>query len=188
MFCIYCGNKIDDDCNFCPKCGNKIIRTTNVQPVMENNKLNMTQNKNTTINTTEDSEVSSAKAFGKFLLVLILIFGVIFGCYKLIVNNDSSGNIVDKVVERKITKSDYNITTSQGLTSYSITVTPVININTCTIECTVYDDDGRKVYINTITKTDLQKQKSYVYKFEFGVEVAFVADRVSYNVSGYCYG
>ncbi|MBP5156448.1 MAG: zinc-ribbon domain-containing protein, partial [Treponema sp.] len=23
MFCIYCGNKVDDDSVFCPKCGKK---------------------------------------------------------------------------------------------------------------------------------------------------------------------
>lgn len=110
----------------------------------------------------------------------------IFIIYKISSNSDSSGNIVDKIVERNITSSDYDITKSEGLTSISFTITPRVKMNTCTIEFKLLDSKENIVYSDTISKSDLMKGSSYTYTFKYGFTSALSGSKYSWRVSGKC--
>lgn len=110
----------------------------------------------------------------------------VFIIYKISSNSDSSGNIVDKIVERNITSSDYDITKSEGLTSISFTITPRVKMNTCTIEFKLLDSKENIVYSDTISKSDLMKGSSYTYTFKYGFTSVLSSSKYSWRVSGKC--
>ena len=78
------------------------------------------------------------------------------------------------------------MTTSQGLTSYSITITAKVKINTCNVEVKLYDDNGKVIFSDTQTKNDLLKGASYTYTFDFGFVNALSADEINYKITGKC--
>ena len=112
MICSRCGNEIENDSKYCNYCGSKVDANTR--------------------QTNEKEDKDNNSGCGTFLIVLLVmgaIIGLLFAIVKINMNEDSNGNIIDKIVERDITKSDYSLSTSQGLTSYSITITPNKKLN-----------------------------------------------------------
>lgn len=169
MHCKYCGKELEENSKFCNHCGK----------ALEEGMVRLKEKK--------DSNDKSG--CGSALIVLLIIAGIIglfFAIIKISMNVDSNGNIVDKIVERDLTRSDYSISTSEGLTSYTITITPNKKINSCNVQLTLYNSKGEIVYSDTITKNDLMKNTSYSYKFDFGFINALSGSKVSYKVTGKC--
>ena len=81
-------------------------------------------------------------------------------------------------------QSDYSVSTSQGLTSYTITAN--VKINACSVKLKIYDNSGKVIYSDTRTKNDLLEGSSYTYKFDYGFGNALLAEKISYRVSGKC--
>lgn len=192
MYCKYCGEVIDDDSVFCNYCGKRVDNKPSQTP--ENNNTNSTNNtvycSNNLVRTVKEVKESSGVglAIFTFLIVIAIIFGVLAIVFKVNQNADSKGNIFDKITERSITKNDYCVTTNQDVTAVIIIVSPLINIKYCDVECKVYDDDNSLIYIDTISKNDLIKNKTYSYTFDYGTANAFFADHFTYNITGKCVG
>ena len=171
MYCKFCGKELDENSKFCNYCGKQL----------ESNSItNTVQNRN------ENSEKSGLSKALIFLLVMFGMFGLIFVGIKINMNKDSNGNIVDKIVERDITKSDYSVSTSQGLTSYSVTIIPNKKINSCNVQFNLYDSKENLIYSDTITKNDLIKNSSYTYTFDYGFTNALSGSKISYKITGKC--
>lgn len=179
MFCRYCGKEISDDSKFCNYCGKNLQTDSSQTKVEEKNE-----------NTINDNEISTnsgcGKSIGISLLIILLSIAIVFVVIKIASNSDSNGNIVDKIVERDITKSDYSMTSKEGLTSYTITIVPNVKMNTCSVELKLLDSKGNVIYADTITKSDLKKGSSYSYTFEFGFINTLSGSKVSYKVTGKC--
>lgn len=171
MYCKFCGKELEENSKFCNYCGKQLE---------ENSVKSTIEQKN------DNSSGSGCGTALIFLLVIGAIIGILFAIVKINMNEDSNGNIVDKIVERDITKSDYAVSTSQGLTSYSITITPNKKLNSCNVQLTLYDSKGNVIYSDTITKNDLMKNSSYTYTFDFGFTNALSGSKVSYKVTGKC--
>ncbi|MBQ9782351.1 MAG: hypothetical protein IJW26_04110 [Clostridia bacterium] len=90
------------------------------------------------------------------------------------------------MLSRDINKNDYSYTTSQGLTSYTITITPKVDMTNCDVMLKLYSSSNEEVYADTISKTNLKKGNSYSYNFEFGFMNALVGNSVRLNVTGKC--
>ncbi len=90
------------------------------------------------------------------------------------------------LLSRDINKNDYSYSTSQGLTSYTITITPKVDMTNCDVMLTLYSSGNEEVYSDTISKTNLKKGNSYSYKFEFGFMNSLVGNNVRFNVTGKC--
>ena len=71
--------------------------------------------------------------------------------------------------------------------SYSVTITPKTNFNSCTVECVLYNSKGEIIYSDTITKEDLKSYSSYTYTFDFGFVNSLVGNKVKYNITGKCW-
>ena len=171
MYCKFCGKELEENSKFCNYCGKQLENKTDTNTVKNTN------------------DTSNNSGCGTLLIVCLICLGIVFLMFAIIkinMNEDSNGNIVDKIVERDITKSDYSVNTSQGLTSYSITITPNKKINSCNVQLTLYDSKGNIIYSDTITKNDLMRNSSYTYTFEFGFTNALSGSRVSYKVTGKC--
>lgn len=171
MFCNHCGKEITDDSKFCNYCGKEI-----------------------TVKKPEEAKEKEEESGGclvsvfKFFLIVCAIFAVFIIAFKLITNNDSESGVIDRIVERDITKSDYTVSTSEDLTAYSITIKPKTSFNYCTVEVKLYDKNGNVIYSDTMTKQDLNEGSSYTYTFNYGFVNALSGSRISYNVSGKCVG
>ncbi len=163
MYCNKCGKQIPDDSNFCPKCGNTIA--TNPQ----------------TGHSDENAEKQENK--GCLLAILLIIVGIVFAFFviKFIVDNSNNGG---SLLETQITQNDYSVNTSQGLTTYTVTITPKTDIKTCTVEFKFMNSNGAVVYADTITKTNLNKGSSYSFTVELGVVGALQSSQVRYTVTG----
>lgn len=192
MYCKYCGEVIDDDSVFCNYCGKRVDNKPSQTP--KNNNTNSTNNtvycSNNLVRTVKEVKESSGVglAIFTFFIVIAIIFGGLAIAFKVNQNADSKGNIFDKITERSITKNDYYVTTNQDVTAVIIIVSPLINIKYCDVECKVYDDDNSLIYIDTISKSDLLKNKTYSYTFDYGTANAFFADHFTYNITGKCVG
>lgn len=163
MFCKYCGKEIEDDSKFCKFCGNALTQAI-VESSISKEIVDDEPEIIYSYNTQPVKKKSGVKPFLIALLIVFVIFPLsVFIIYKISSNSDSSGNIVDKIVERNITSSDYDITKSEGLTSISFTITPRVKMNTCTIEFKLLDSKENIVYSDTISKSDLMKGSSYIY-------------------------
>ena len=178
MYCKFCGSKIDDDSTFCYSCGHKVSENKEIKE--ENHFNNNEKEKNK-----EESNGIGASIFAFFVFVAVVIGGL-YAAVMFQENSDSKGNIIDKLVERSITKDDYYVYTSQDITSVTITITPKINIIYCDVECTVYTKENSLLYADTNSKSDLMANKSYSYTFDYGVGNAIFADHYSYKISGQC--
>jgi len=170
MYCKYCGSKMDDDAIFCSQCGKKLSPADD------------TYRKNRSTYEQEDSweEIDKEKERGCLTFVCltcVIIVGVLlvtlFGTY--------AGNHEGI---KALTREDYTYTTDQGLSSYSVTITPKTNIKVCDVELKLYDKEGSVVFSDTITKNELKEGKTYTYVFEFGVLNALSGKSVKINVSG----
>ena len=170
MYCNNCGKENPVGSKFCNNCGKKMDVVTSLQ----------TENKT--------SQEKKKHPFLVFLLISVASFALFFGIVKLAINSDSNSGVVDKIVERDIRQSDYTVSTSQGVSSYTVTITPKYKFNSCSVLCQVYDDNGKVIYGNTITKTNLAKNNPYSFTFEFSLTVMLSADKLSYRVSGKCVG
>ena len=127
MFCKYCGKEIEDDSKFCKFCGNALTQAI-VESSISKEIVDDEPEIIYSYNTQPVKKKSGVKPFLIALLIVFVIFPLsVFIIYKISSNSDSSGNIVDKIVERNITSSDYDITKSEGLTSISFTITPRVN-------------------------------------------------------------
>lgn len=182
MFCNNCGKEIADGSKFCNYCGTKIALPNNDESAP---KENNNQNQNYI---PDDDKGGCLKGVLVFVGVIIGLVLLSIALVKIVNNFDSSGNIVDKLVERDITKSDFDVSTSEGVTSYTITITPKVKMNECHVEIKLLDSKGNVVHSDTITKTDLKEGSSYSYKFEYNLTTALSAKKISYSVTGKCIG
>lgn len=185
MFCKFCGKEIEDNSKFCKFCGN----TTQV--LVESSKsekiIDIKPEIIYSYNTRPEKKKSGAKSVLIALLIIFVIFPLtIFIICKISSNGDSSGNIVDKIIERNITAADFDITRSEGLTSISFTITPKVKMKTCTIEFNLLDSKENALYSDTISKNDLMKGSSYTYTFKYGFTSALSGSKYSWRVSGKC--
>ena len=186
MFCKYCGKEIEDDSKFCKFCGNALTQAI-VESSISKEIVDDEPEIIYSYNTQPVKKKSGVKPFLIALLIVFVIFPLsVFIIYKISSNSDSSGNIVDKIVERNITSSDYDITKSEGLTSISFNITPRVKMNTCTIEFKLLDSKENIVYSDTISKSDLMKGSSYTYTFKYGFTSALSSSKYSWRVSGKC--
>ena len=184
MFCRFCGKELEDNSKFCSYCGNHLDNDENENKI-ENNYEN--SNKSFDNHSTDIVQNEGrGKAIIITIVVIIIVFFTIFAIVKLTQNSDSTGGIIDKLTERDLRTSDYSVSTSQGLTSYSITITAKRKINSCNIELKIYNHNGEVIYSDTQTKNDLLNGFSYTYKFDFGFTNALSANEVSYIITGKC--
>ena len=86
--------------------------------------------------------------------------------------------------DNRLKSYDYSYSTSQDLTTYTIFITPNRDLKNCSIELTLYDENGAKIYANTITKTNLVDGSTYAYTFEFGITNALYGSEVYYTITG----
>ena len=73
VFCIYCGNKMDESFVFCPKCGRNQEETA-IHPPREAG-----HTENLQVQTTEDVKSSKSKKISIVLLILTIITSIFFG-------------------------------------------------------------------------------------------------------------
>lgn len=104
----------------------------------------------------------------------------------LITNTNDSSSKSPSLTTRNIRKSDYTYTTSQNLTSYSITIVPELDFKTCTVELILYNSQNEKIFADTITKSNLKKNSSYTYTFQFGFINSLSGDSITFEVTGKC--
>lgn len=113
-------------------------------------------------------------------MFFIFVAGLLFSL-------STSGCSEDKgITTRDITKNDYSISTYQEAASYRITITPRVDIDTCNVELNIYDDNGKQIYANTLTKSNLKEDSSYSFSFDYGLNTAFSGDKIRYKVTGTC--
>ncbi len=132
-------------------------------------------------------EDKSEKSFpvGILLLIVVVIILIIIPFITVKCSSDTSSD-TPTLITRNITKRDYSYTTSQDLTSYSITIVPELDFKTCTIELTLYNSKDKEIFSDTLTKSNLRKNSSYTYTFEFGFINSLSGSSVSFNVTGKC--
>ena len=206
MYCKYCGKAIDDDSVFCKHCGKVISDADKSEHIVANNENAKARDdagvgRDKGVHSVETgykdtSVVTSANADDEerdgpnplFIVIAIVIFISLIAIAAAIINNatalSDNGESGYSAVSNKLREDDYECTTSQGITTYSVSITPKRNIASCDVELKLYDDDGAVLYADTITKTDLKKGSSYTYTFEFGVLNSLSGKRVKYNISG----
>ena len=175
MYCRFCGKQICDDSVFCVHCGKNLNETNKSDSKEQNHKSN-----NLLQNTTTDTDGGSS-LWGLWLLlpIFIILLVVIIGVAS------SSGDF--GIISRDLKSSDYTYeTSSQDLTSYSITVIPKRDIDHCDIHLTLYNSKGEKLFSDTISKTNLKEGSSYTYTFDFGFVNSLSGRQVKYNITGKC--
>ena len=171
MFCKYCGKQIDDDSSFCIHCGKNLTDSNQKQ---ENKRPDLSRKE-----ASEEKEDSSL--WGCWLLFLPLFLTLLI----VVIGVASSSNGIG-LVARDLRSSDYTYTTDQDLTSYRITIVPNRKIDNCDIELTLYDSNGKKLFSDTIQKTDLKEGNSYTYTFDFGYINSLSGCKVKFNSTGRC--
>ena len=171
MYCKYCGSKIDDDAVFCSKCGKKL------SPKSEYG----TQTQSSSSSSSYDDEYEERGGNGCWLFFVCSIIFVLGVAFVLYMASAASGG---QVKLKPLTRDDYSYTTDQGLTTYQVTIYAETNIKTCDVELKLYNNAGDVIYVNTISKSNLKKGKSYTYVFDFGVADALSGSRVSLDITG----
>ena len=182
MYCRFCGNQIDDDSIFCARCG-KNLTESNKEYKNEQN----IPSKNEFAKTTEGSS-----RWGLWLLLpaLVILLGVIIAVASSSngseTKNGSGIKNVSEILSRDLNSDDYTYTSSQGLTSYRITIIPKRDIDNCDIQLTLYNSKGEKLYSDTISKTNLKEGSSYTYTFDFGFVNSLSGSEIKWSVTGKC--
>ena len=181
MFCKFCGKNIDDDSVFCSYCGKKLIKESTITDSISKIESNEE------VDTSQENDIENSnpdKKFLSFLLLGLVIFVFIAG---LLFSLSTSGCSEDKgITTRDITSNDYSLSAYQEAASYRITITPRVDIDTCNVELKIYDDNGKQIYANTLTKSNLKEDSSYSFSFDYGLNTAFSGDKIRYKVTGTC--
>ena len=178
MYCRFCGKQIEDDSVFCAYCGKNV--SLNNDDNKNKNLYNSQEEKNENDESIEEKEnTSSLKGF----FILFIPFVIIIAIFLAIASANPKGN---GIFTRNIKQDDYSCTTSQGLTSYSITITPNKYFINCDVELELYNSSGKIIFSDTITKTNLKKNSSYTYTFNFNISSTLTGDSIKFTVTGNC--
>lgn len=161
--CNNCGNMAEDDASYCSICGVKLDEEQVYNHTISNNK-------------------KSGGFLKSLLMVIIVSFSFLF--IRSCIIGKSSDNIPNGVTERNLTSNDYSVSTSEGLTSVTITITAKRDIKQCNVAVTVHDKSGNAIYSDTITKTGLIKNNSYSYKFDYGFLNALSGSTYTTEITG----
>ena len=193
MFCKFCGKSIDDDSVFCSYCGKKLIKestiTDSISKIESNEEVDTTTKikSNEETDTSQENDIENSNPDKKFLSFLLLGFVIFVFIAGLLFYLSTSGCSEDKgITTRDITSNDYSLSAYQEAASYRITITPRVDIDTCNVELNIYDDNGKRIYANTLTKSNLKEDSSYSFSFDYGLNTAFSGDKIRYKVTGTC--
>lgn len=167
MYCRFCGKQINDDSKFCSYCGKELSDSikSSAEGTMERTEASASEVK---VELVEKTEKKSLLPFFVFIVFFVAFFVI----------------LMVVMTETPINSNDYSYTTSQDLTSYSVTVTPNKNIDICEIECILYDINGKVLFSDTITKENLKKCSSYTYTFDFGFVNSLTGNNVKIYITG----
>lgn len=169
MYCKFCGKQIDDDSVFCIHCGESVTAKKE-EPRPSISASNAVAAKEVA----EDTGETMMWGLLLFIPIILIILGFVIYIITTVA-----------LQPKAITPDDYTYSTSQGITSYSVTVTPKHNFDRCDVEFTLYGSNGQKLYSDTISKTDLKEGRSYTYTFDFGVANAISGYEVECEISGW---
>lgn len=182
--CPDCGKEVSDKSNACIHCGCPIVLKFAVTKNLEKEYLKKNGVDESSIDTVMPKEKGHPYLIA--LVIILLFIASIFFIIESVYNDDSSGRLFDNIVQREIRSTDYEIATSQGITSYTITITAKTSIDEFTVSCTLYDVNNERIYSDTMTKTNLIDGASYTYVFDYGFIKALSGSYVRYNVTGKC--
>ncbi len=190
MFCKFCGKELEDNSVFCNHCGERLSEKTQTEKEIEHIEQKIEGIKQSTheINIKRKKRDDVYRKVILTFLVLIVGFCGVMAIANKITKGGSDGNFIDKIIERNLTSSDYTASKSQDLTACSITITAKTKITTCTVQCTLYDKNGKVLYSDTMTNPNLAKDLSYTYTFDFGFMNALTGSKVQYQITGKCTG
>ena len=177
MYCRFCGRQIEDDSSFCTYCGKNLSTST----TNDNANKNVNNQNETVVENEETSEEKSSALKGFFILFIPFI--IIISIFLAIASSNGSGS---GLLTRSIKDGDYSCTTSQDLTSYSITIVPNKYFDKCEIELKLYNSSGKNIFSDTISKQNLKKNSSYTYTFDFGFVNSLTGSSIRYTVTGKC--
>lgn len=157
MICKKCGYDNDPNSKYCSKCGKPLYK----KPI----------------------------TFLRIILVLLCFLLVPILILKFAVEYDKNGggvasSAVSTVTERNVTSSDFSYQTSQGMTSYTITIVPNRKIKSLSVSLILYDDNNNQIFADTISKTDLLSGSSYSYTFDFGFLNSLSGSSVRFSFNG----
>ena len=178
MFCRFCGKQIEDDSLFCAYCGKNLSNDKpqeTIIPTIDDEKEKGQASAPAPIEKSETMAKKEPSSWG------LWVFLAVFVIFLLI-----STPLVAAFSKREVTSKDYTITTSQGVTTFMVTVTPERNFIECDVEVTLYNSKGKKIYSDTISKENLKKGSSYTYTFNFGVINSLSGYEVKYDIDGKC--
>ena len=192
MYCKRCGKKIDDDSTFCMYCGQEITIPSDesMQSSVTDAECSDISVTTSSAHTKETCDSAPKKRRSRTLPILLILFSPIIFLVIMVtiaIAKDSKPTVTDSSVyetDNRLRSSDYSYSTSQDLTSYTIFITPNTDLKNCSIELTLYDENGAKIYANTITKTGLANGSTYAYTFEFGITNALYGSKVYYTITG----
>lgn len=188
MFCKFCGKGIDESAVFCSHCGKRLSEEKEIQEVKQES---LTEKREPSKSAELDDRRTGLGililCISLFLFVICIIIGV--GTTKESSDNKSGATGVVSssgcaIPYKELSSGDYEYTTSQDLTKFTIIITPNVNIKSCEVYLTLYDDNGAILYADTISKTDLKKGNRYSYTFDFGFVNSLYADNVEYSIKG----
>jgi len=202
MYCKFCGKQIDEDSAFCSHCGKQIKisrddrspasadtdpffpdpvfpKATLLDPEEEDVKEHKDERKTEPVIENDDEDESSPWGC---LLFLIPLFAIVIAIIIAIASQSKADS--DGIFTRDLRNSDYYYSSSQDLTSYSITLTPYEDIERCEIELFLYNSNGQLIYSDTITKYDLKEDSHYTYTFNFGFTNSLSGRQVKYYITG----
>lgn len=203
MYCRFCGKEIKDDSVFCSYCGKQVEnekidasilkndKNESIEQAQENGEETVTDS--STKSSSGHLETSSATKEGEsslwalwLLIPLFMMFALILSVVLIVNNADSSdtNNSQITIDSKKLTRNDYEYTTSQDINSYSVTIIPKVDIKNCDVEIKLYDSDGDLIYSDTMTKTNLKEGKGYTYTFDFGFVNSLFGRKVKIDISG----
>ncbi|MBE6132974.1 MAG: zinc ribbon domain-containing protein [Erysipelotrichaceae bacterium] len=177
MYCRFCGRQIEDDSSFCTYCGKNLSTST----TNDNANKNVNNQNETVVENEETSEEKTSALKGFFILFIPFI--IIISIFLAIASSNGSGS---GLLTRSIKDGDYSCTTSQDLTSYSITIVPNKYFDKCEIELKLYNSSGKNIFSDTISKQNLKKNSSYTYTFDFGFVNSLTGSSIRYTVTGKC--
>ena len=172
MYCIYCGTKISDDSIYCKYCGRKLVN--NIEIKRETKEVNFTQDVNT--------KEKKGKGLKIFLCFLIGIIVCSVSCFAL-----SKIKVTEKLVERAITDKHYSVITTQDDTTYTIMLTPNIDIIYCDVQCSFYNEDSNLLYSTTHSEENLIKDNTYTFIFDYSDLNDYEVSFVKYYITGKYY-
>ena len=91
----------------------------------------------------------------------------------------------EKITQKTISSNDFTYTTDQGLTSYIIIITPNQDINNLSINFQLFNQNKEIIFEDTIDKTNLIKNKTYIYEFKYDFLSSLDGKSIKWNYEGY---